>query len=291
MQKNKKLESSLSRVEILSQALPYIQKFRDKIFVIKYGGAAMTDDSLKNLTIKDFVLLSCVGIKIVIVHGGGPEISSMSKRLNLPVKFIDGHRVTDKNTMEIVEMVLVGKVQKDLVNLINVLGGKGIGLCGKDGNLFDAKPNLKLKKFGLIGDVNKVDTSILLTLIDKGYIPIISSVGADSKGQNYNINADSAACKIATALKATKLILMTDTPGVLKNQKDESSLLSKLTVNETKKLIKSKVISGGMIPKTESAIDAIKNGVSAVHIINGSVKHSILLEILTDTGIGTMFTK
>jgi len=290
--KSKKVQNnSLSRVEVLSQALPYIQKFQDKIFVIKYGGAAMTDAALKKLTIRDFVLLSCVGIKIVIVHGGGPEISEMSKRLNLPVKFVDGHRVTDAKTMEIVEMVLVGKVQKDLVNLINVSGGKSIGLCGKDGKLFDAKPIPKMKKFGLIGDVSKVDASILLTLIEKGFIPVISSVGADSKGQNYNINADTVACEIAIALKASKLILMTDTPGVLKKRNDPSSLISKLTISDVNKLVKSKVISGGMIPKTESASSAIKKGVSAVHIINGSQKHSILLEILTDSGIGTMIIK
>ena len=292
MAKSKNLKfDSFSRVEILSQALPHIQKFHDKIFVIKYGGAAMTDSVLKKLTIRDFVLLSCVGIKIVIVHGGGPEISEMSKRLNLPVKFVDGHRVTDSKTMEIVEMVLVGKVQKDLVNLINVLGGRAIGLCGKDGKLFDAKPIPKMKKFGFIGDVSNVDTSILFTLIDKGFIPVISSVGADSKGQNYNINADTVACKIASAINASKLILMTDTPGVLRKQKDPSSLISKLSVSEVNKLIKSKVISGGMIPKVESATTAIKNGVSAVHIIDGSKKHSILVEILTDSGIGTMIVK
>lgn len=292
MSKLKNLKNdSVTRVETLSQALPYIQKFHNKIFVIKYGGAAMTDSVLKKLTIRDFVLLSYVGIKIVIVHGGGPEISDMSKRLNLPVKFVDGHRVTDSQTMEIVEMVLVGKVQKDLVNLINVLGGKSIGLCGKDGKLFNAKPILKMKKFGFIGEVDKVDTSILLTLIDKGFIPVISSVGADKKGQNYNINADTVACKIATALDAHKLILMTDTPGVLRKAKNPSSLISKLTVSEVSKLIKSKVISGGMIPKTQSAVSAIKDGVSAVHIINGSQKHSVLLEILTDSGIGTMIVK
>lgn len=279
------------RAQVLSQALPYIQKFREKIFVVKYGGAAMTDPTLKKLTLSDFVLLSCVGIKVVIVHGGGPEINEMSKRLNLPVKFVDGHRVTDAKTMEIVEMVLVGKVQKDLVNLINVLGGKSIGLCGKDGKLFSAKPLPKMKKFGLIGEVKSIDPSILLTLIEKGFIPVISSVGADSDGQNYNINADSVACSIAGSLKASKLILMTDTPGVLAKAKDPNSLISKLSASDVKKLIKKKVISGGMIPKTSSAVEALKEGVSAVHIINGNKEHSILLEILTDSGIGTMIVK
>ncbi len=284
-------KQQIHRVQILSQALPYIKKFHQKIFVIKYGGSAMTDNKLKRLTISDFVLLSLVGIKIVVVHGGGPEISQMSKRLNLPVKFVDGYRVTDSQTMEIVEMVLVGKVQKDLVNLINVAGGNSIGLCGKDGKLFSAKQSAKMKKFGFVGDVAKVDSSILLTLLDKGFIPVISSVGADSSGQNYNINADDVACSIATALKASKLILMTDTPGILKKQKDLSSLISQVSSKELKKLISKKIITGGMIPKTQSAINAIKNGVSSVHIIDGSKEHSILLEILTDSGIGTMITK
>src|SRR3989338_10195397 len=212
---NKK-NNSMLRVQVLSQALPYIQKFHQKVFVIKYGGSAMNDPKLKLETIKDFVLLSCVGIKLIIVHGGGPEISSMSKRLNLPVKFVDGHRVTDKETMEIVEMVLVGKVQKDLVNLINVSGAKAIGLCGKDGKLFSAKPIPKMKKFGYIGEVDKIDISVLISLIDTGFIPVISSVGADHKGQNYNINADTVASKIASALSAEKLFLITDTPGILK---------------------------------------------------------------------------
>ena len=286
----KQNNNSMLRVQVLSQALPYIQKFHQKVFVIKYGGAAMNDPELKKETIKDFVLLSCVGIKLIIVHGGGPEISSMSKRLDLPVKFVDGHRVTDKQTMEIVEMVLVGKVQKDLVNLINVSGAKAIGLCGKDGNLFSAKPILKMKKYGLIGEVKSLDSSILFTLLEKGFIPVISSVGADDKGQNYNINADNVACAVAAKLKACKLISMTDTQGILKNSKKPSSLISRLTLKDANKLIKSKVISGGMIPKTQSAISALKAGVEAVHIINGGLKHSILLEILTDSGIGTMIT-
>ena len=279
------------RVQVLSQALPYIQKFHGKVFVIKYGGAAMNDPELKKETMKDFVLLSCVGIKLVVVHGGGPEISAMSQRLNLPVKFVEGHRVTDKDTMEIVEMVLVGKVQKDLVNLINVSGSKAIGLCGKDGNLFSAKPVLRMKKYGLIGEVKSLNTSILFTLLEKGFIPVISSVGADEEGQNYNINADNVACAVASKLKACKLISMTDTDGILKNAKRPDSLISKITLKEVSKLIKSKVISGGMIPKTLSAISALKSGVEAVHIINGGLKHSILLETLTDSGIGTMIIR
>ncbi|MBI3589949.1 MAG: acetylglutamate kinase [Candidatus Melainabacteria bacterium] len=282
---------SMQRVEVLSQALPYIQKFNQKIFVVKYGGSAMNDPELKKETINDFALLSCVGIKLIVVHGGGPEISMMSKRLNLPVKFIDGQRVTDKKTMEIVEMVLVGKVQKDLVNLINVSGAKAIGLCGKDGKLFSAKPSSKMKKYGFIGEVKSIDTSILMTLVEKGFIPVISSVGADHSGQNYNINADSVASSIASALKSSKLILMTDTRGVLKNSKNPDSLISKINIIEAERLIKKKIISGGMIPKTKAAISALKSGVDAVHIINGNLKHSILLEVLTNTGIGTMITK
>lgn len=290
MTKNKNNNSAL-RVEVLSQALPYIQKFHGKIFVIKYGGAAMSDIELKKETIMDFVLLSCVGIKLIIVHGGGPEINLMSKRLNLPVKFIDGLRVTDKETMEIVEMVLVGKVQKDLVNLFNVSGAKAIGLSGKDGKLFSAKPVKGMKKLGFIGEVKSIDTNILMTLLDKGFIPVISSVGADQHGQNYNINADNVAAFVATALKASKLILMTDTDGILKNHKKSNSLISRLSVSDAIGLIKKGTISGGMIPKAKSAIDAIKQGVNSVHIINGSVKHSILLEVLTDSGIGSMITK
>ena len=280
-----------SRIEVLSQALPYIQKFRGETFVIKYGGSAMRDPDLKKETIKNIVLLSCVGIKLILVHGGGPEISVMSKRLNLPVKFVDGYRVTDKETMEIVEMVLVGKVQKDLVNLINVLGGRGIGLCGKDGKLFSAKPISKMKKYGFIGEAESIDTEILFTLLEKGFIPVISSVGTDQKGQNYNINADNVASSIASAIKASKLILMTDTPGILKNSKRPDSLISKMSISEAKKLIKNKNISGGMIPKTNAAISAIKTGVNAVHIIDGGLKHSILLEVFTDTGIGTMIVR
>lgn len=290
MEIKNKNNSALS-VQVLSQALPYIQKFHGKTFVIKYGGSTMTDFELKRETIKDFVLLSLVGIKLILVHGGGPEINLMSKRLNLPVKFVDGLRVTDAETMEIVEMVLVGKVQKDIVNLINVSGAKAIGLSGKDGKLFSAKPIKKMKKLGFIGEVKSIDTSILLTLLEKGFIPVVSSVGADQKGQNYNINADNVASSIAAKLKASKLILMTDTPGILKNAKDKKSLISKLTINETKKLIKSKIIVGGMLPKVAAAINALNQGVESVQIIDGNLKHSILLEILTDRGIGTMITR
>ena len=279
------------RVQVISQALPYIQKFHGKVFVVKYGGAAMSDPDLKEETIRDFVLLHCVGIKLIVVHGGGPEINLMSKRLNLPVKFVDGLRVTDKETMEIVEMVLVGKVQKDLVNLFNVSGVKAIGLCGKDGKLFSAKPLKKMKKLGFIGEVKSLDNSILLTLLDKGFIPVISSVGADDSGQTYNINADNVASSVAESLKVSKLILITDTPGILKNSNNPKSLISRLTVSEAMRLITKKTIKGGMIPKTKSAICAIKSGVKEVHIIDGRLKHSILLEVLTDTGIGTMITK
>ena len=289
MKSNKK-DSNL-RVQVLSQALPYIQKFRGKTFVIKYGGSAMSDPELKRETIKNIVLLSCVGIKLILVHGGGPEISIMSKRLNLPVKFVDGYRVTDKETMEIVEMVLVGKVQKDLVNLINISGGRGIGLCGKDGKLFSAKPISKMKKYGFIGEAKSIDTDILFTLLEKGFIPVISSVGADQKGQNYNINADNVASSIASSIKASKLILMTDTPGILKNSKRPDSLISKMSISEAKKLIKNKNILGGMIPKTTASISALNAGVNAVHIIDGNLKYSVLLEVFTDTGIGTMIVR
>lgn len=284
-------KNSTLRVDTLSQALPYIQKFQDKIFVIKYGGASMKDLILKKETIKDLLLLKCVGIKLILVHGGGPEINEMSKKLKLPVKFVDGYRVTDAKTMEIVEMVLVGKVQKDLVNLINISGGKSIGLSGKDGKLFSAKPLKKKKKLGFIGDVHKIDVNVLLPLLEKGYIPVISSVGADDKGQNYNINADDVAAAIASSLKARKLILMTDQDGIMKSPKKPSSLISVLSVKQAKALIKKKIISGGMIPKVNAAINALNKGVNSAHILNGSLKHSILLEVFTDGGIGTMITR
>ncbi|MBI2996651.1 MAG: acetylglutamate kinase [Candidatus Melainabacteria bacterium] len=290
MIKRKQINNSEARVEILSQALPYIQKFHSKIFVIKYGGAAMEVPEIKKQTIKDFVLLSCVGIKLIIVHGGGPEINLMSKKLNLPVKFVSGYRVTDAKTMEVVEMVLVGKIQKELVNLINISGGKSIGLCGKDGNLFTAKPIKNMKKYGFVGEVEHINTSILITLLEKGFIPVISSVGANSHGQNYNINADNVASRVASSLKASKLILMTDTRGVLKNPSDQNSLLSRFSVKDATSYIKKKIIYGGMIPKVNAAIDALKHNVDSVHIINGGLKHSILLEVLTDKGIGTMIT-
>lgn len=282
---------SIDRVQVLAQALPYIQKFYGKTFVVKYGGAAMEDPLLKAETIKDFVLLSYVGIKLVIVHGGGPEINNMLKRLNLPVKFKNGNRVTDSKTMEIVEMVLIGKVQKELVNLINISDARAVGLCGKDGKLFTAKSTSKLIKYGQVGEIESVDTSIIHTLLGSGYIPVISSVGADRKGNNYNINADSVAYTIASALKASKLILMTDTPGILSDCANPRSLISKLKIKETQKLISNKVITAGMIPKAQSAIKSLKDGVNAVHIIDGRQKHSILLEIFTDSGIGTMIVK
>lgn len=284
----KKYNSSSLRVETLAKALPYIQKYQNKIFVIKYGGASMVDASLKKDTIRDFLLLHCVGIKLIIIHGGGPEINLMSARLNLPVKFIKGYRVTDKQTMEIVEMVLAGKVQKELVNLINISGGKAVGLSGKDGRLFSVKPIKKMKKLGLIGEVKNVDSSILFTLLEKGFIPIISSVGADNKGQNYNINADEVACAVASKIKASKLILMTDKDGILKSQKDPTTIYSLLRVSEIRKLIKKGIISGGMLPKVKASISALQSGVESVTILNGNLRHSVLLEVFTDEGIGTM---
>ena len=251
----------------------------------------MKDTVLKSQTIKDLLLLRCIGIKLILVHGGGPEISLMSERLNLPVKFIKGYRVTDAQTMEIVEMVLAGKVQKDLVNLVNVSGGKAIGLSGKDGKLFSVIPVKKMKKFGFIGQVKSVDNTILFTLLEKGFIPVVSSVGADYKGQNYNINADDVASAIAASVKSSKLILMTDKDGIMRNPNKPETLISSLTIRNAKKLISKRVIKGGMIPKINSAIQALQSGVDSVHIINGSLRHSVLLEVFTDSGIGTMIKK
>lgn len=287
----KALENNSSlKAQVLSQSLPYIQKFYGKIFVIKYGGSAMESNELKIQTVKDFLLLSCVGIKIVIVHGGGKEINSMLGKLKLPVKFINGQRVTDLETMKIVEMVLVGKIQKEIVNLMNTLGGNAIGLSGKDGKLFLAGQKKGMKKYGYVGNVKKVNAGVLYTLLDNGFIPVISSIGSDENGKSYNINADSVAESIASELKASKLLLMTDTPGILLDKNKPNTLISKLSINTAKKLIKQKKISDGMIPKINSAISALRNLVGAVQIIDGRLKHSTLLEIFTDSGIGTMIT-
>ena len=277
------------RAEILIQALPYIQKYNQKIVVVKYGGNAMINDKLKEAVMGDIVLLSLIGIKVVLVHGGGPEITEMLGKIGKKSQFINGLRVTDSETMDVVQMVLAGKVNKSLVNLLQSKGGKAIGLCGVDGHMLKAKQIDK--ELGFAGEITDVDVSSILDVLEKGYIPVVSTVGFDEKGNTYNINADTAAAKIASALQAESLISMTDIVGLLEDKEDESTLIPKVTVSQVPQLIESGIICGGMIPKVQCCAEAICNGVHKVFIIDGRVPHAILIEILTDEGIGTMFTK
>ncbi|NLA73454.1 MAG: acetylglutamate kinase [Clostridiales bacterium] len=279
--------SNEQRADILIQALPYIQKYNNKIVVIKYGGSAMQSETLKKSVMRDIVLLSLIGIKVVLVHGGGAEITEALNAAGKKTEFIDGLRVTDAETAEIVQMVLSGKINKGLVNLIQSIGGSAIGLSGADGHMISAKT--LDKRLGFVGEITEISTSPITDLLEKGYIPIIATVGCDNKGNIYNINADTAAAKIAEALKAESLISMTDTKGILNNKDDGNSLIPEIKVKDADKLISQGIISGGMIPKIDCCIAAIKNGVKKVVIIDGRVPHAILIEILTDEGIGTMF--
>ena len=275
------------RAQILSEALPYIQEYNGKIVVIKYGGNAMINQDLKMSVMHDIVLLSLIGVKVVLVHGGGPEISEMLKRVGKESVFVDGLRYTDEETAEIVRMVLAGKINKSLVNLLESFGGKALGLCGIDGRMMKCcKENEKL---GYVGKVTQINTKVITDTLDAGYIPVISTVGYDDEGHIYNVNADTASAVIAGALNAHSLILMTDTKGVLRDKDDESSLIEKISVSDIPSLIKQGIISGGMIPKIDCCKEAIRRGVSKVFIIDGRVEHSILVEILSDEGIGTMF--
>ena len=275
------------RAQILSEALPYIQEYKGKIVVIKYGGNAMINQDLKMSVMHDIVLLSLIGVKVVLVHGGGPEISEMLKRVGKESVFVDGLRYTDEETAEIVRMVLAGKINKSLVNLLESFGGKALGLCGIDGHMMKCcKENEKL---GYVGKITRINTKVITDTLDAGYIPVISTVGYDDEGHIYNVNADTASAVIAGALNAHSLILMTDTKGVLRDKDDESSLIEKISVSDIPSLIKQGIISGGMIPKIDCCKEAIRRGVSKVFIIDGRVEHSILVEILSDEGIGTMF--
>lgn len=276
-----------TRVRVLSEALPYIQQFAGRTIVVKYGGAAMKDSMLKDKVVRDIVFLSCVGLRPVVVHGGGPEINSWLDKLGIEPQFNNGLRVTDAATMDVVEMVLVGRVNKEIVSLINRAGGRAVGLCGMDGNLIKARPEGQVG-IGFVGEVTSMDVNILESLVSSGYIPVVSSVAADETGQAYNINADTVAGELAAALGAEKLILLTDTPGILKNYKDPSTLLHKLDIQEARQLIASGVVGGGMIPKVNCCVRSLAQGVRATHIIDGRIPHALLLEIFTDTGIGSM---
>lgn len=285
----KKKLTNLDRVTILSEALPYLQRFRGKTIVVKYGGAAMKDPTLKAGVISDLVLLSTVGIRCVLVHGGGPEINSWLGKVGIEAIFKNGLRVTDAATMEIVEMVLGGRVNKSLVSLIQQAGGKAVGLTGKDGQLLKARQMVELD-IGYVGEVTKVDPTILNVMVANGYIPVVATIATDNTGQALNINADTAAGEIAAALKAEKLVLMTDVPGVLKDKTDISTKIQSLDIRGCRELIRTGIIAGGMIPKIECCIRCLSQGVRASHIIDGRARHSILMELLTDEGVGTMIT-
>lgn len=278
----------LEKASTLIQALPYIKAYYGKTVVVKYGGSAMKNQGLKEAVINDLILMSCVGINVVLVHGGGPEINNFLGKLGKKAKFVNGLRYTDEETIEVVQMVLAGKVNKDLVFLINSSGGKAIGLCGIDGNMLLTEKHKGEEDLGFVGEVKKVNTEVIDNCLKEGYIAVIATVGIGEDGRTYNINGDVAAAKIASALKAEKFILLTDVPGLLRDPSSEETLISELKVSEVPELMEEKIISGGMIPKIESCVETVRNGVKRVHIIDGRIPHSILIELFSDRGIGTM---
>lgn len=280
--------SNADRAEVLTSALPYIKRYNGKTVVVKYGGNAMVNESLKLQVMEDIVLLHLIGVRVVLVHGGGPEISDMMTRLGKKPEFIDGLRVTDRETVDIVQMVLSGKVNKSLVNLLENRGGKAVGLSGIDGRLIEA--GMKDERLGYVGEITDINIGPVTDLLEKGYIPVISSVGCDRHGNVYNINGDTAAARIAGALEAERLIMMTDIAGILRDKNDLSTLIPEISVEEAGELYGEGVISGGMIPKVECCIEAIRMGVKHVIIMDGRVPHSILMELLTDEGAGTMIS-
>ena len=281
--------SNAQRAEVLTAALPYIKKYSGKTIVIKYGGNAMINEQLKQQVMEDIALLWLIGVKVVLVHGGGPEISETMKKLGKEAKFVDGLRVTDKETVDIVQMVLAGKINKTLVNLIQMKGGHAVGLSGIDGGIIEAK--MKNEALGYVGQITKVRPQPINDLLEKHYIPVVSTVASDRQGNTYNINGDTAAAWIAGALNAERLIMMTDIAGILMDKDDPNTLLPAVTVSEVKKLYDTGVISGGMIPKVDCCIEALEQGVENVTIMDGRIPHSILMELLTDEGAGTMVMK
>ena len=280
--------TNMQRAEVLTAALPYIKKYSGKIVVIKYGGNAMVNEQLKQQVMEDIALLWLIGVKVVLVHGGGPEISETMKKLGKESVFVDGLRVTDKETVDIVQMVLAGKVNKSLVNLVQTKGGHAVGLSGIDGGIIEAK--IKNEKLGYVGEITKIRTQPITDLLEKNYIPVISTVASDRQGNVYNINGDTAAAHIAGALEAERLIMMTDIAGILRDKDDPTTLIPHVTVQEAKALYDEGIVSGGMIPKVDCCIEAIRAGVDTVVINDGRVPHSILMELLTDEGAGTMVT-
>ena len=278
--------SNLERAEVLTQALPYIKKYSGKTVVIKYGGNAMINEDLKQQVMEDICLLWLIGVKVVLIHGGGPEISETMKKLGKKSEFVNGLRVTDRETVDIVQMVLAGKVNKTLVNLIQMKGGHAVGLSGIDGGILEA--TMKDENLGYVGEITKIRTQPITDLLEKNYIPVISTIASDRQGNTYNINGDTAAACIAGALGAERLIMMTDIAGLLRDKDDPSTLIPAVTVSEAKQLFEEGIISGGMIPKVDCCIEAIEKGVRHVVIMDGRVPHSILMELLTDEGAGTM---
>lgn len=279
--------TNAQRAEVLCNALPYIQDYKGKIVVIKYGGNAMVNEDIKRSVMGDVTLLRLIGIRVVLVHGGGPEISALLKRIGKQSKFVDGLRVTDAETADVVQMVLAGKVNKSLVSLLQSLGGRAIGLCGLDGGMIEAKQ--LDERLGYVGEITRVDPQPVLDVLEKGYIPVVSTVARGQNGETFNINADTAAARIAAALKAECLISMTDIAGVLRDKDDPRSVIPYIGVSEAPQLMREGVISGGMIPKIECCIEAIRRGVKKVFVLDGTVPHAILIEILTNEGLGTMF--
>lgn len=278
--------SNFERAEVLTNALPYIKKYNGKIVVVKYGGNAMIDEQLKQQVMEDLVLLWLIGVKIVLVHGGGPEISELMAKLGKKAEFVDGLRVTDKETVDIVQMVLAGKVNKTLVNFLEAKGGRAMGISGMDGRLIEAK--VKDERLGYVGEISKINIAPVIDLLEKNYIPVISTIGCDKSGNSYNINGDTAAAHIAGALCAERLIMMTDIAGILEDRNNPSTLIRRITVEDADKLKSDGIVSGGMIPKVDCCIEAIKAGVKNVVIMDGRVPHSILMELLTNEGAGTM---
>ncbi len=279
--------TNAQRAEVLCNALPYIQDYKGKIVVIKYGGNAMVNEDIKRSVMGDVTLLRLIGIRVVLVHGGGPEISALLKRIGKQSEFVDGLRVTDAETADVVQMVLAGKVNKSLVSLLQSLGGRAIGLCGLDGGMIEAKQ--LDERLGYVGEITRVDPQPVLDVLEKGYIPVVSTVARGQNGETFNINADTAAARIAAALKAECLISMTDIAGVLRDKDDPRSVIPYIGVSEAPQLMREGVISGGMIPKIECCIEAIRRGVKKVFVLDGTVPHAILIEILTNEGLGTMF--
>ena len=275
------------KAEILMQALPYIKKYHKQTVVIKYGGNAMTDENIKKMVMGDLVLLRQIGVNVVLVHGGGPEINDALKKMNIETEFVGGLRKTGADAISVVQMVLAGKVNKDLVNLIELCGGQAVGLCGIDGRMIEA--DFENKELGFVGKITNVNPKPVLDMLEAGFIPVVASVGCDKKGNVYNINADTVAARLAAELKAMSLINLSDVPGLLRDKNDPSTLIKEVNVSETLKLMNDGIISGGMIPKVKCCVEAIRRGVKQVFIIDGTVEHAILVEMMNDEGVGTMF--